>query len=155
MEVLPPQTERGHEEPYAYHFSIFMANRIGQLRDLLETLTRERVALLGFSVFDSSDWAVVRAVFSEPMKAREVLKRHGLAFTETEAILVELTEEKDLGVICGYLLGAEINVHFAYSLITRVDDKPVMALHVDEHDLAAQVLSRHGFKVIGEEDLPT
>ena len=146
-------TARGHEEPLAVQFSLFLANRVGQLKDLLDTFAGENVEPLGFSVVDSTDWAVIRIIFSDPNKARELLKRHGLPFTESEVLLTELIGPTALSHICGLLLSAELNIHFAYALTIRRDQNPIMVLHVDDHILAMQVLTKHGVRLLGYEDL--
>jgi len=56
------QTERGHEEPFSIQFSLFLANRVGQMRDLLSLLSENQIALLGCSIVDSCDWSVVRLI---------------------------------------------------------------------------------------------
>ena len=54
--------------------------------------------------------------------------------------------------ICSALLSAEINIHYAYPLLTRPRG-PAIALYVDDPTLAAQILIRKGFTLIGESDL--
>ena len=54
--------------------------------------------------------------------------------------------------ICAALLSAEINIHYAYPLLLH-PHAPTLALYVDDPTLAAQILIRKGFKLIGESDL--
>ena len=152
METIS-ETARGHEEPFAMQFSIFLANRIGQLKELLDMFVEKNVPVHGVSIIDSADWAVIRTVFSEPGKAREILKAHGLSFVESEVLLVELKDENTLSEICGHLLRAEISVHFAYPLTIRRNDNPVMVFHLDDYETARQTLRRHGLTIVGFEDL--
>lgn len=156
MLSMPSQqfkTARSHEEPFAVQFSIFLANRVGQLHELLTRFAEKDVDVLGVSVVDSTDWAVIRIVFSDPNKAREILRSSSLPFTESNVLLVALAANDSLSAACGHLLGAEINVHFAYPLMIRTDNSPVMVFHVDDLVTARQVLARHGFKLLGHEDL--
>ncbi|HAU36192.1 MAG TPA: acetolactate synthase [Phycisphaerales bacterium] len=134
-------------------FSVFLANRIGQLKELLDLLGEESVEVLGLSVVDSTDWAVIRVVMSDPGKAREVLHRHGTPFTESNVLLTQLDGGNSLSEICGLLLRAEISIHFAYPLTVRSNDRAVMVLHVDDNVLAADVLTRHKIVLLGHEDL--
>ena len=53
---------------------------------------------------------------------------------------------------CSALLGAEINIHYAYPLMLRPRG-PAVALYVEDPTLAAQLLIRKGFTLIGESDL--
>jgi hypothetical protein len=54
--------------------------------------------------------------------------------------------------ICGALLAAEINIHYAYPLLLSPKG-PAIALYVDDRTLAAQLFMRKGFTIIGESDL--
>jgi len=147
------QTERGYEEPVAVQFSVFLANRVGQLQELLDRLGQEQVEPLGLSIVDSTDWAVIRIVFSEPDKARAIFQKHRLAFTESRVLLVELEGKDAMSEICGHLVRAEINIHFAYPLTIRSHARPVMVFHVDDSVHARRVLVSHGLTLLGHEDL--
>jgi len=148
-----PKIETGHEEPFAVQFSIFLANRVRQLRELLSILNRNEAHLVGLSIVDATDWAVVRAVFSDPGKTRDILAANSLPFTESQVLLVVLVDDDALDGVCQHLLGAEINVHFAFPLTIRRQDHPVMAFHVDDWVLATHVLIRHHYTLLGSEDL--
>ena len=52
------------------------------------------------------------------------------------------------------LLGAELNIHFAYPVMLRPNGTPTIALSVDDLTLAGQLLRRKDFKLLGEGDLP-
>ncbi len=151
--MQPPTTSRGHEEPFAVQFSIFLANRVGQLRELLDVFDDKKLQMLGISIFDSTDWAVIRIVFLDPNKARAVLQDRGVPFTESEILLIELIDDDTLGEVCDRLMGAELNIHFAFPLTLRSHDNAVMVLHVDDRVLATHVLTRHHFVLLGHEDL--
>ena len=85
---------------------------------------------------------------------REVLREHGLPFSEFDLLIVELVEEHTLTSMCLYLLGAELNIRFAYPLMLRPDGTPTIALAVDDQTLAGQILRKKQFRLLGEEDLP-
>jgi len=120
---------------------------------MLEVFAAQNVRMMGLSIVDSADWAVIRTVFSDSDKARELLKRHPLPFTESNVMLALLSDEEALSELCGYLLRAEINIHFAYPLTIQRQNHPVMVFHVDELSLAIRTLQKHGFTILGHEDL--
>ena len=139
--------------PFIRQFSVFLPNRVGRLGELLEGLAEAEVELAGLSVVESTDWAVVRMIFTEPGKAREVLRRQGASFTESEALAVVLSEAKTLNQVLKALVSAELNVGYAYALLIQREDSPVLALHVDDHVLAVQLLTKRGFTLVDHEDL--
>jgi len=148
-----PQTARGRAEPIAVQFGVFLANRVGELREMLEILADHDVQVVGMSIVDSSDWAVVRVVLSNADKGRDLLEKHDLPFPETQVLPAENPAPSSLSEICGHLLRAEINIRFAYPLAIRGRRQPVTALHVDDPVLATHALTRHEFVLLGSEDL--
>ncbi|MHC4295187.1 MAG: ACT domain-containing protein [Planctomycetota bacterium] len=146
-------TERGYQEPFAVQFSVFLANRVGQLGELLGIFAQEEVDVAGLSIVDSTDWAVIRVIVTDSAKARKLLKAHALPFTESKVLLVEVPTRDALSELLGQLLQAEINVHFAYTLTARSRGNPVMVFHVEDYVLAGQILSSHGFLLIDDADL--
>lgn len=147
------QTERGHEVPFLRHFAMFLPNRIGQLSELLGVLEAEGLTFLALSVVDATDWAVVRMIFADPGKARVKLQEHKVAFSESDVMAVVLEEPNTFLSVCKLLLGAELNVYFAFPLLIRHDDQPIMAFRVDDDVMAAQTLTKHRFTLLGYEDI--
>jgi hypothetical protein len=151
---MPTQeTLRGHEEPYSIQFSLFFANRVGQFKDLLDLCDGSQLQIHGLSIVDSCDWSVVRVVFSDPNKAREILTKYNVAYTESTVLLAVLPEGETLAHIFELLLRAEINMYFAYPLMLHHESHPVMVIHVDDDVMASHLLTRHGLKLLGREDL--
>ena len=55
--------------------------------------------------------------------------------------------------LCLALLSVELNLRFAYPLLAGRVHKATMAISVDDHVFAGQVLRRRGFDLLGEADL--
>ena len=146
-------TTRGYEPPRNTQFSVFLDNRVGRLSDLLETFDGHALTLAGLSVVDSADHAVVRLLTSKADLARRLLNRNEHPFSEVEVVAVELADSADLLRVCECLLHAELNIHYAYPLLVRPRGYPVVALHTDDTTLAGNLLRRHHFYVLAENDL--
>ena len=67
--------------------------------------------------------------------------------------MVELDEPDSFSSLCLNLLRAELNIRFAYPLLLARDGQPLIALAVDDHILAGQILRRKNFRLLGEADL--
>src|SRR5439155_2681304 len=93
-------------------------------------------------------------VTSAPERGREIFERHGLPCTESDLLVVGLPEgDQPLVQICKALLGAEISIHYAYPLLVGPQGHSALALHVEDHETAAQTLERMGFTLYTEKDL--
>ena len=152
---LPPaaETEYGYAPPTVRQFSVFLNNMVGKLLELLRTFDEApSTRLAAFSIVDSSDYAVVRMIFTNADAARHILRRSQYTFAETDLIIMELGEQQCLSGACLYLLGAELNIRFAYPIMLR-GEHPAVAICVDDNHLAGQILLRKRFRLLSEEDL--
>lgn len=153
----PPvfNTQRGFATPSVRQFSVFLDNRVGKLYELLEVFDdRSDVQICGLSVVDSNDHAVVRLIPNNSTIARKLLRERGLSFSETNLLVVEISEGHSLTTLCLYLLGAELSILFAYPLMFRSRSTPTIALAVDDQVLAGSILRSKNYQLLGEADLP-
>ena len=100
---------------------------------------------------------VITGMFSSSGSAEETLSsavEHIGVAQENDLLVVELPKKskQPLIDICAALLAAEINIHYAYPLLLR-PRAPSLALYVDDSTLAARLLIKKGFTLIGESDL--
>ena len=155
-EILPPQTQSGagFELTRIRQFTVFLDNRVGRLGMLVRTLEENASRIVGLSIEESADSALVRLICSHPDLSRSLLEKEGFSFGESELLAVELpkTTKQPVLSICSALLAAEINIHYAYPLLVRPRG-PALALYVEDPTLAAQLLIKKGFTLIGESDL--
>lgn len=148
-------TVQGYEPPSVRQFSVFLENKPGKLLEVVRLFDEAPdVSLCGFSVVEASDHAVVRLIPNNADAARRLLRERRLAYSEVDLLVVELAEGHSLTSLCLYLLGAELNIRFAYPLMLRPNGIPTIAVAVDDHFLAGQILRRKNFRLIGEGDLP-
>ncbi|MBX3372338.1 MAG: hypothetical protein KF817_00750 [Phycisphaeraceae bacterium] len=154
-QLPPPSAMQGHAPPTVRQFSVFLENKVGRLHDLVRLFDEDpAVHLCSLSVIESSDHAVVRIIPSDASRAQELLRGHRCAFSVTDLLIVELSSDHTLTGLCLSLLGAELNIRFAYPLLrSSGDENPTIALAVDDHVLAGQILRRKNFRLLGEKDL--
>jgi hypothetical protein len=145
---------QGYSPPTVTQFSVFLANKVGKMLDLVENFDGSPCAICALSVHESSDHAVVRLIASCAADARRILRAESLPFSEHDVLVVELGEGHSLTSLCLSLLGAELNIHFAYPLMLKPNGKPTIALAIDDPTLAGEILRRKGFRLLGEADLP-
>lgn len=155
MSQVPQETIKGYCAPSVRQFSIFLENRVGKLLDLLRHFDdASHVHVVGLNIIDSSDHAVVRMIPDNTDAARHLLKELGIAFSETDVIVSVIDDAHSLADLCLYLLGAELNISFIYSLMQHpaVGDS-IIVVSVDDLTLGGQLLLRKGFTLLGEADL--
>jgi hypothetical protein len=155
-ETVMPMTQEGSgfEGTRVRQFTIFLSNKVGRLQQLIRAMDEGVSRIAAMSIEESADASLVRVVTTDPDASRKLLKEAEFPFTETDLLAVELPthSQQPLLTICSALLAAEINIHYAYPLLLSPRG-PSLALYVDDPTLAARLLIRKGFTLIGESDL--
>lgn len=121
---------------------------------LVKLLTEHHIEVLGLSLQDTTELALVRLIPSDPETAQMLFIEKGIPHAVCEVTVVELREPgKNLPVALASLLAAEVNIDFSYPLFVRPTQHPLLVLHLDTPEVAAKVLATSGFKVLMQEDL--
>lgn len=134
-------------------FSVFAENRVGRLHELTAVLKAHDVHVMGITVLDTTDSAIVRFIVDDPDKARELLISNDFPYVECVVLAVELTDESQLKGVLAALVEAEINIHYIYSFIKRPDGRCALAINAEDGDVAAQALNQRGFRVLTQRDI--
>jgi hypothetical protein len=147
-------TARARDWPSVRQFNVFLENRLGALLDLVRRFESSDIRIVSLTVVDSADCAIIRMVLSDPERAREIFEQARLSFTESDLLVVKVPDHRQpVAQICKALLSAEISIHYAYPLLLGPAGACALAMHVEDHEVAANTLSRMGFTVFTENDL--
>lgn len=147
-------TARGQDYPSIRQFTVFLENRVGQLMGLVRRFEGSKVRIVALTISESAECSLVRFLLSDPEAGREILERAGLAIVESDLIGVELpATSQPMLQVCTALLGAEVNISQVYPLLVRPNDRPAVALMVDNIEHALETLASKGFNTINEDDL--
>ena len=134
-------------------FVIHAENKVGWLNDMVSKLNAAHVHVMAISVLDTTDSALVRMVTNYPDETREILRRLGITHSERKIVAVEIPNEGFLKHVTSALLQAEINIHYVYPFLTWPNDRPVLAIGLEDEDVAIDVLTRNNLRVLSQEDL--
>jgi len=121
---------------------------------LIKLLQEHSIEVLGISMQDTTEMTLVRLVLSDPESAAMLFIEKGIPHADCPITVVELSEsDRRLSECLSALLAAELNIEFCYPLLVRPGLFPIFALHCDDVDMAGEVLSGAGFKVLAQGDL--
>jgi hypothetical protein len=134
-------------------FSVFAENRLGRLYDLTALLKANQVHVMGITVLDTTDSAIVRFITDDPDQTRELMINNDFPYVECDVLAVEINDESQLNTILAALFEAEINIHYIYSFIKRPEGRCAIAINAEDDDVAAQSLSQRGFRVLTQRDI--
>lgn len=134
-------------------FSVFTPNQLGRLHALVNLFGSKNVHVLALTVLDTTDSSIIRLVVDDPTLARQLLQTHGFAFAEGPLLVTQVSSTEDLSKLMAALHEAELNINYLYTFIPHPDGKSMIALSVEDGELAAQALKRHQFPVLKQSDI--
>ena len=133
-------------------FVIYAENKVGWLNDFIEMLRAEGIHVMAISVLDTTDSAVIRLVPNYPKETARLLKSRSITFMERNVLAVEIEGEDSLQMITQSLLHAEINIHYVYPFLYQPNDKPVLALAMEDEEIGEEALTKHRLRILFQED---
>ena len=77
MSLEPLETAEAHDSPTVRQLSVFIENRVGQLLQLTRMLERTDIHILGLSMVNSVDCAVIRMIVDDPDEAHQRFTESG------------------------------------------------------------------------------
>ena len=99
----------------AIQFSVFLVNKPGVLAQVTAALAEAKVNVQALTLVDSSEHGVLRLVSDDSPKLRTVLQKTNDQVTETEVLVLELTNEPGAFADSAEKLAqAHININYAY-----------------------------------------
>ena len=134
-------------------FSIYAENKVGRLDDVITSLRVNGIHVMALTTLETTDVTIVRMVPNYPDETREILQRMGITHSERKIVAVEIANEGSLKQVTSALLQAEINIHYVYPFLAWPNDRPVLAMGLEDEDVAIEVLTKNNLRVLSQEDL--
>ena len=149
----PVQTQVAPPGDAVVQFSVFTPNRLGRLPAIVNLMGSQSVHVLALTVLDTTDSAVIRIVVDDPDRARNLLQDHGFPYAESRLLATEVSSTEELSKLMAALVEAELNINYLYSFIPHPHGNSILAMSVEDNELAAQTLKRHHFPVLKQADI--
>jgi hypothetical protein len=124
-------------------FSIFMVNKPGVLAQVLGEFARARINIVAVTMMDSVEHGVLRVIFEDTAKARNVLAKLSMPFSETQVLAVTLTNQSGaLADLAEKLAQNHINISYAYCTSGAKGGRTTGVFKVADVKKAMKVLTR-------------
>ena len=145
-------TQSGTFEP-VLQLSVYANNKVGRLNEIIRIFANKEVHIMALSILDTTDSSIIRMIVDYPEAAKKLLEEHMFSFVQSELIAVELMSTAEIEKITHALVQAEINIHSIYPFIFRPNDASALAISLEDNELAAETLTRHQLRLIGQNDI--
>lgn len=122
--------------------SVFLENKPGRLAHVLTALAREKVNITALTVMDSHEHNVLRFVAEDPVQVVRILKGLGIAYAETEVLLVEMRNQPGaLAHVCAVLGAEHVNIEYAYCSAGGRNGRTLGVFRLSNMEKATRVLT--------------
>ena len=129
----------------AKQFSVFMVNKPGVLAHVLGEFARAKINVTAVTMMDSVEHGVMRVVFAEPDRAKDVLSKINMPYNETEVLCVNLDNHPGaLAAVAEKLAKNHINISYAYCTAGAKGGRTTGVLKVADVKKAMKVLQQDG-----------
>lgn len=134
-------------------FSIFASNRVGRLNDIILKLAQQEIHIMAVCTLDATDTTIIRLIVDYWEQAQRFFDELGLAYELNEVLAVEIDSEQDIKYVTCALTQAEISIHYVYPMLARPKGKSALVLNLEDNDMATDILTTSGIRVLGQSDI--
>jgi hypothetical protein len=127
----------------APQFSIFMVNKPGVLAQILGEFARAKINVIAMTMTDSVEHGAMRVVFAAPEKAKEVLSKLNMPYSQTDVLCVTLANKAGaLAAVAEKLAKNHINISYAYCTAGAKGGRTTGVLKIADVKKAMRVLQQ-------------
>lgn len=131
-----------------------MVNKPGVLAQVLGEFANLKINITAITMMDSAEHGVMRVVFEDPAKARELLSRLNMPCNETEVLCVNLDNKAGaLATVAEKLAKGHINISYAYCTAGARGGRTTGVLKVSDVKKAMKLLQDHNKESRDQTDL--
>lgn len=129
--------------------SVLLPNQYGMLANLTEIFFKEDIDIRAMSVYDTTEYGILRAVVDDPEKAVEILKKNGVVAMLSDIMAVNPEDRKgSLNEIFHILSDNNVNVDYIYSFVVNKGGPQYFVLKVADIPKVETLLESQGIEVV-------
>jgi len=132
--------------------AVFVENKPGQTARITKLLADARINIRWVTIASSGPFGVMKFLVTDPDRARDVLKPHGLMASFLEVIPIEVADRPGaLQTVAECLAKDNINLDNTSGFVAN--QRAVVIVETHDIERAQALLVRHGLRVLSWEEL--
>lgn len=134
--------------------SIFIENKKGHLASVTKELKKQDIDIRAISVFDTSEFGILRLVVDDPDRALETLEHAGYTAKVSQVLAIQI-EDKPGSLNDAFQIMDEnnIDIEYIYSFVLRKKALPLIIFKVSDQNKAIEVLQKANITVMSKEEI--
>lgn len=138
---------------FVKQLSVFIENREGRLKEVLQALKNSGVNIVSMSLADTSEYGLLRLLVSNPEDGKAALKGAGFSAMLTDVLAIKLSHQVGkLQELLVAICDENINIEYMYALSTGKDDASIV-LKASDLEKAAKALQEKGVEIVTSDEI--
>ena len=132
--------------------AVFVENKPGQTARITKLLAEARINIRWVTIASSGPFGVMKFLVTDPDRARDVLKQHGLMASFLEVIPIEVADRPGaLQIVAECLAKDNINLDNTSGFVAN--QRAVVIVETHDLERAQALLVKQGLRVLSREEL--
>lgn len=137
----------------AKQLSVFIENKEGMLKKVLNVLKVNDVNILSLSLADTTEYGLLRLIVNNPELAREKLIEAGFSSMIAEVVIVKIPHKTgSLQEILEILAEENVNIEYTYALTTDNIDASIV-IKTNDLEKVRKIAIANGIDTVTDEEL--
>lgn len=138
---------------FVKQLSVFIENREGRLKEVLQALKNNGVNIVSMSLADTSEYGLLRLLVTNPEEGKAALKGAGFSAMLTDVLAIKLSHQVGkLQELLVAICDENINIEYMYALSTGKDDASIV-LKASDLEKAAKALEEKGVEIVTSDEI--
>ena len=134
--------------------TVFIQNQKGTVVSVTDILSQNNINIRALSIAETQDFGILRLIVNDETAAERVLTENGYLIKVIDVVGVKIGDAPGkLTAALNVLDKANINVDYLYAFMARTEKHAYVVLRVEDNDIAEEILTEAGFKMISEADI--
>lgn len=135
-----------------HQLSVFVENKSGTLLRILELLKEAKIQLIASTISDTVEYGIYRIICSEPQRAYETLKEHGISVNVSDVFAIMLDNQPGCAADAIRIISEDGTcISYLYSFLLK--GKGILVFRTDNTENTRQVIVRNNLDYIDEKNL--
>ena len=138
----------------AFHLSIFVQNKPGQLEKVTKILAENQINLKAFSIASAGEFGVVKVIVNDLEKAYQLLKQKNMTVSKRRILIAKVSDQPGgLHNLLTILSANQVNIEDCYGFVIENRQEAAIIIEVEKYPMAEEILRNNQVEILADEDL--
>ncbi len=129
--------------------SIFIENKKGELTQLTEILSKNKISIKAINLVDGSDFGILRILVDDSNSTKRILDDNGFSLTISEVFAIQIDDHiGSFYEVISLLSQNDINIEYTYTINSSEKGAFIFKVSNNDFSKATKILSKSKVKLL-------